>query len=403
MSATISQPAVRDASVPVFAGRTRSGAAFEVLDRIAGIDPVVWQTVFPPSWKDYRYHQTLEETFSHEFPPRYLVLRKPASRTIRAILPLFFVEQDLTVSLAPRLRALLRPLRRKLTLRLLMAGCIVGDAQIGLADPDDDPAAVFAELDDALELYARRERASIRLFKDVPESYRPALAPLVAQGRYTRLPSLPGVSLPLDFANFDDYLQNRLGKSTRKSLRRKFREIDVLAEPITLEVKNSVTPAEAVALHALYERVALRGDVHFEVFTADYFLKLGERMPETTRYFIWRHAGQIVSFSFCTIHDGAIYDNDIGFDESVASSLHLYHATFRDIIRWALAHGLKHYYSAPFNYDPKLHLRMGLVPLDLYARHTSPLVNRLLRWFAPLAAPTRQEPLLAQFADADRL
>ena len=207
----------------------------------------------------------------------------------------------------------------------------------------------------------------------------------------------------MDFANFDDYLQNRLGKSTRKSLRRKFREVDTLADPITLEVKTSVTPAEAAALHALYERVALRGDVHFEVFTADYFRKLGERMPETTRYFIWRHTGRIVSFSFCTVHDGAIYDNDIGFDESHASSLHLYHVTFRDIIRWALAHGLKHYYSAPFNYDPKLHLRMDLVPLDLYARHTSSVVNRLLRWFAPLAAPTRQEPLLAQFANADRL
>ena len=411
MSAPVTNAAILETSAPaVFAGRTRSGAAFEVYDRITGIDALVWQTVFPPSWKDYRYYQTLEETFAREFPTRYLVLREaisehgfPGPASVRAILPLFFVAQDLTVSLAPRLRVLLRPMREKLTLRLLMAGCIVGDAQIGIADPEDDPAAVFGELDHALELYARRERVGIRLFKDVPASYRPALAPLVAQGRYTRLASLPGVSLPLDFVNFDDYLQNRLGKSTRKSLRRKFREIDALAEPITLEVKHSINPAEADALHALYERVALRGDVHFEVFTAEYFLKLGERMSEATRYFIWRHAGKIVSFSFCTIHDGAIYDNDIGFDEAIASSLHLYHATFRDIIRWALAHGLKHYYSAPFNYDPKLHLRMDLVPLDLYARHSSPVVNCLLRWFAPFAAPTRQEPLLAQFPNADRL
>ena len=407
MSAAAINAASVDTSAPVFTGRTCSGAAFEVFDRIAAIDPVTWQTVFPPSWKDYRYYQTLEETFAREFPSRYLVLRTPSSDAafpdpppIRAILPLFFVEQDLTVSLAARWRALLRPLRKHLTLRLLMAGCIVGDAQIGIADPDDDPAAVFAELDAALELYARRVRAGIRVFKDVPESYRPALAPLTAAGRYTRLPSLPGVSLALDFANFDDYLQTRLGKSTRKSLRRKFREVDSLADPLSLEVKNSITSTEAAALHALYERVALRGDVHFEVFTADYFLKLGERMPETTRYFIWRHAGKVVSFSFCTIHAGAIYDNDIGFDETVASALHLYHASFRDIVRWALAHGLKHYYSSPFNYDPKLHLRMDLVPLDLYARHPSRVVNCLLRWFAPLAAPTRQEPLLARFPNA---
>lgn len=406
MSATVQRSEVA-ASAPVFAGRTRSGHAFEVFERVACVGPALWQEAFAPHWKDYRYYQTLEETFSHEFPQRYLVLRGGAATgeptRVRAILPLFFVEQDLTVSLSAGLRKLLSPLRRLLTLRMIMAGCIVGDAQIGIVDPADDPAAVCAELDEALNLFAQRERVSLVLLKDFPEKYRAALQPLTARGRYTRLPSLPAVSLPLTFGTFDEFLQTRPGKATRKSLRRKFREVDTLAQPITLEVKTEVTLAEAVALHALYERVARRGDVHFEVFTADYFLTLGQRMPDQTRYFIWRQAGRIVAFSFCTVHGEAIYDNDLGLDESAASELHLYHVTFRDIVRWALAHGLKHYYSSPFNYDPKLRLRMELVPLDLYARHTSPVINRALRWFAPLAAPTRQEPLLRQFSNAERL
>ena len=403
MSATLDAP-VLETSAPVFAGRTRAGCAFEVFDRLACLDPLLWQAAFPAHWKDYRYFQTLEETFADEFPQRFLVLRgNGPARPVRAVLPLFFVVQDLTVSLSARVRRWLRPLRRALTLRLLMAGCIVGDGHIGVMDPADDLAAVCAELDEAVDLFARREGVSLVLFKDFPEAYRPAMAPLTARGRFTRLPSLPAVGLRLDFATFDEYLQTRPGKATRKSLRRKFREVDALADPITLEVKNSVTPAEAVALHALYERVARRGDVHFEVFTAQYFLTLGRRMPEQTRYFIWRQAGRIVAFSFCTVHDGTIYDNDLGLDESAAGALHLYHVTFRDIVRWALAHGLKQYYSSPFNYDPKLHLRMDLVPLDLYARHTTPLFNTVLRWFAPLAAPTRQEPLLRRFPNAERL
>lgn len=410
MSTSLIRHAVLEASAPVFTGRTPAGSRFEVFDRIAGIDPLLWQTLFPSSWKDYRYFQTLEETFAEQFPARYLVLweagapsASPGLTSVRAILPMFFVEQDLTVSLSPTIRGWLKPLRSWLTLRLLMLGCVVGDGHIGLADSTDNPAKVLAEIDVALEIFARREGVSIRLFKDLPETYRPALSALTAGGRYTRLPSLPGVHLPLDFTSFDAYLQTRLGKSTRKSLRRKFREVETLPEPVILEVKPQITAEEAILLHALYERVALRGEVHFEVFTAEYFLKLGERMPEATRYFIWRHAGKIVAFSFCTIHDGAIHDNDIGIDETADPSLHLYHTTFRDIIRWALAHGLKAYYSAPFNYDPKFHLRMDLVPLDLYAHHRNPLVNRLLRWFAPLAAPTRQEPLLAQFPSAGRL
>ena len=101
-----------------------------MFDRLASVDPLTWQTAFPTQWKDYRYFQTLEETFAREFPQRYLVLRglptDDEDTPVRAILPLFFVEQDLTVSLSPRLRRWLRPLRRRLTLRLLMAGCIAG-------------------------------------------------------------------------------------------------------------------------------------------------------------------------------------------------------------------------------------------------------------------------------------
>ena len=251
MSALLDLP-ILETSTPVFAGRTRSGHAFEVFDRIASLDPVVWQTAFPFNWKDYRYFQTLEETFAQEFPQRYLVLRGPSldgeEPPMRAILPLFFVEQDLTVSLSARVRRLLRPLRRRLTLRLLMAGCIVGDGHVGLLDPADDLADVCAELDEAVETFARHERVSLVLFKDLPEGYRPAMKSLVARGRYTRLASLPAVSMPLDFGTFEEYLQTRPGKATRKSLRRKFREVDSLAEPITLEVKTEVTFAEAVAL-----------------------------------------------------------------------------------------------------------------------------------------------------------
>ena len=396
-----------ETSAPVFTGRTRSGHAFDVFDRLADVDPLLWQMAFPAHWKDYRYYQTLEETFSREFPQRFLVLRAgPATgedAPVRAILPLFFVQQDLTVSLSTRLRRMLHPLRRWLKPRLLMAGCIAGEGQIGIMDPADDPAAVLAELDEAVGLFARHERVSLVLFKDFPESYRPAMSTLTARGRYTRLPSLPGVRMALDFATFEEYVQTRLGKSTRKSLRRKFREVDALANPITLEVKNELTPPEATALHALYAQVERRAEVHFEVYTAQYFLSVGQRMPEQTRYFIWRQAGKILAFSFCTVHDGAIYDIDLGLDETTATALHLYQVTFRDIVRWALAHGLKQYYSSPFNYDPKLHLRMELVPLDLYARHTNPVCNAGLRCFAPLAAPTRQEPLLRQFPNTERL
>ena len=398
MSAIVAEPPATRA--PVFAGRVRA-ARFEVYDRIEAIDPDVWRSLFRPHWKDYRYYQTLEETFAEQFAQRYLVLRDEAGE-VRAIQPLFFVAQDVTAGLSARSRALLRPLRRWLTIRLLMAGCIVGDGQIGVRKGDDLPIACGA-IAEALEVYARSERVSLILFKDLPAYCRRAFGALTRTRQYTRIRSLPGVTLNLEgLSSFEDYLQKRLGKATRKSLRRKFRDLEDTA-PLTLEVKTSIDDAEAEQLHRLYEEVALRGDVHFEVFTKEYFLSLGERMPDQTRYFIWRQEGRIVAFSFCTVFRDAIYDNDLGLDSRLASTLHLYHQTFRDIVRWALAHGIKHYHSSPFNYDPKLHLRMDLTPLDLYARHRYAPANFLLRLLSPLLAPTRQEPLLALFPNAGML
>ncbi len=398
---------------PVFAGKCGGengggGLVFEVYDRIIQLGPDLWRRCFPAHWKDYLYYLTLEETFAAEFPQRYLVLREESAGggagAVRAIQPLFFVTQDLTVSLNAGLRALLGPLRRWLSMRLMMVGCVVGDAQIGVPTLSEVPGIRDA-LDDALARYARHERVFITLFKDFPMEYRAGLADLVTTGRYTRFPSLPAVGLKLDFASFEDYLQTRLGKATRKSLRRKFKEFEAVTAdaPVTLEVKETVNDAEATVLHALYERVARRGDVHFEVFSKEYFRRLGERMPEQTRFFIWRQGAKVVAFSFCVIHGDAIYDNDLGVDETLASDLHLYHVTFRDIVDWALARGLKHYYSSPFNYHPKLRLRMSLVPLDLYARHASPIIHFFLRRLAPALAPTRQEPLLAQFVNAAEL
>ena len=48
-------------------------------------------------------------------------------------------------------------------------------------------------------------------------------------------------------------------------------------------------------------------------------------------------------------------------------------------------------------YDPKLHLRFDLAPLDLYVRHVSPWMNPFFRRIAPLLEPTRYDKLLRRF------
>src|SRR5581483_7598475 len=140
--------------------------------------------------------------------------------------------------------------------------------------------------------------------------------------------------------------------------------------------------------HPLYLQVYERSKLHFEKLTKEYLCDLGRRMPDKARFFIWRQEGKAVAFSICLVHGDTIYDEYLGLDYSVALDRHLYFVTLRDIVQWGMDRGYKWYVSSALNYDPKLHLKCELVPLDLYVLHTSPIINFFMRRVLPWLEPT---------------
>ena len=169
-----------------------------------------------------------------------------------------------------------------------------------------------------------------------------------------------------------------------------------------MELVDDITPY-IDEIHPLYLQVHERSPYKFERLTKDYFRAVSDRMPERTRFFIWRQSGKIVAFSFCLVCDDAICDECMGLDYRVALDLHLYFYTLRDVITWALQQRLKYYYSNPLNYEPKLHLDCELVPLDLYVMHTNTFLNPIFRRAIKYLGPTRQDPILRRFPNADQL
>jgi hypothetical protein len=370
------------------------GGSVHIYHRAEDIDPAIWGAAFGDSHKDFEYYRLIEETMTADFAYRYLVLFDREQNPV-ALQPLILVDQDLAASARATIAHIIAFIRswqpRFLRGLMLMAGCLVGDAALGLIAPADAQDVVTL-LAAALLMYARSQRISLVTVKDTPAASRDELSPLLRTG-YTRLPGFPPLTLDLNFASFEEYMATRLSKVTRKGLRRKLRKSGRVTPPLTLEVFEDCTKI-IDEIYPLYLNVAHRSPVSFEVFTRDYFLEAGRRMPGRFRYFIWRQSGKAVAFSFCTIWKDTIYDNDIGLDYDVAYTLNLYYVSFRDVINWALRHSLKYYRSAPFNYDAKLHLRLQPLPVDLYVRHVSPLVNAIIKLAAPLFAPTKLDPIL---------
>jgi len=279
-------------------------------------------------------------------------------------------------------------------MRTLMVGCAVGEGHLAGNDESAQQACA-ALLADAIVVHARAFRAPLIVLKEFPASYRRALAPFLHRG-FARIPSMPMTRLGIDYASFEEYLK-ALSRKTRRDLRLKFRAAAQSA-PIELSVVPDVAPM-IDELYPLYLQVYDRSPLHFEKLTKGYFCEIGKRMPDKVRFFVWRQGGRAVAFSLCMLEDDAIYAEYLGLDYTVALTLHLYHYAVRDVICWGMANGCKWFRSGGLNYDPKLHMRHVLDPLDLYVRHTSPLVNALLGRLLPLLEPTRYDKTLRKFAN----
>jgi predicted N-acyltransferase len=388
-------PFMQPCIIPLSDGRAR------VLSRSELEHIEAWKTTFNDKCKDHRFYEIMAQTLEADFRYQYLALEDSTGK-VRAIQPFFFIRQNLCEGVSGSVRRIIDRVQRRfprfLTMRLLMVGCAAGESHLGVCLPEDE-AWTAARLHESLKSYARMNGASLVVLKDFSANYRGTLSGFSANG-YARIPSMPMTRLRLDYSNFEEYL-NSLGKATRKNLRRKFRKAENAA-PIALEVVNDVTPY-IDEVYPLYLQVHERSPQKFERLTEEYFCRLGKYMPERTRFFIWRQHGKTIAFSLCMVHEDTIYDEYLGLDYGVAYDLHLYFYTLRDIITWALEHGMKNYCSSPLNYDPKLHLGCDLVPLDLYVTHTKALLNPIFRRALKFLEPTRHDPVLQRFSNADQL
>ena len=378
--------------------QTSAGTA-EVVRSARSIPPEIWRSTFAKEARDARYYEVIEATLPEKFDYRYLILRNSETGET-AVQPFFFIAQDLTDGLPKNIQQMVARVQktfpRFLVMRVLMVGCAVGEGQVACSEP----WAVRA-LHEALIVVARQSRASIIVFKDYPARHRETLS-LFSNDGYRRVPSMPSAKVDLTgYADFEDYMQRRLGKVFRKNLRRKFRASEEIGRPemtVCRDVSDIIDE-----IYPLYQQTLARADFSFEELTPDFLARVGREMPDKVRFFIWRLDGRIVAFNFCLLHEGVLHDMDIGLDYTVALDLHLYFLTWRDVFTWAIKHGVRTYYTAPLNYDPKLHLRLDLAPLDLYVRHTSPLINPAFRMAMNFLQPVRHHPILREFPNAHEL
>lgn len=378
---------------------TPNGVA-KVVSRHELDNSAAWPQTFRGQCKDHRYYEIVEDTLSG-FDHSYLLLTDE-SGTVRAVQPFFLVQQNLVEGIPGAMRLIVDLVRkifpRFLTMRTLMVGSAAGEGHLGALTASDQKWTA-EKLHDALPPIARASKASLIVLKDFPSTYREALN-CFRTDDYARVPSMPLTRRGLQFASFDEFFAS-LSKATRKDLRRKFRKAE-RAPKVEMEVITDIAPY-IDEIYPLYLAVHGRSPMKFETLTKEYFCRLSREMPDRARFFLWRQQKKIIAFSLALVHGDRVYDECLGMDYTVAFDLSLYFYTLRDVIAWAIEQRLNYYYSTQLNYEPKLHLRCELVPLDLYVRHTAPVINAIFRRIVKFLEPTRHDPVLRRFPNAHEL
>ena len=384
-------------SIPASFGRA------VVADRVPPKDAAIWEAGFKDAANDHRYYELTHDALQGQFSHYYLLLKDSAGAT-RAIQPFFIVNQDIVVGLPGLVTRIVEKVRGRfpsaMKLPILMVGCSAGEGELAEGDGAPDASWLVRALGEVLPRLAQKLKTELIVFKDFPRAHRPKLEPLKGFG-FRRISSMPATKLELSYQSFEHYFETALSAKMRKDLRRKFRRAAAGA-PITMEVIRDLSPFVEEAF-PLYEQVVRKSRLKFEVLTKPYFAALGRKMPNKALFFVWRQEGRMVAFNFCIAHRGVLRDNYVGFDYAVALDRHLYFVSRRDIFSWAIKNGYHTYHSAPLNYDPKLHLRQQLSPVDLYVRTSRNWLNPLFQRILPLMDPTRYDPIIKRFANAHEL
>ena len=387
---------------PVTSSARRESFSISVISRaeLSGCAP--WTSTFTDQRKDYRYYEIVDDTLRGHFEHRYFAIVDSRGHT-RAIQPFFLVDQDILEGLGAERVYLISLVRRFyprfLKLRALMVGCSAGEAH--LAATDILPVDIVAEtLSNGILAQAKSLKAQLIVLKEFPSRYRNILHYFVQRG-FARAPSMPMTMLDIGYESFEAYMAKALKSSARKKLRKKLE-----ATAGITDIRLSVTDDAASfvdEIYPLYLQVFHRSRMQFEKLTKDFFRQLGQRMSDKVRFFAWRRGNTLVAFSLCMVQGDSLYAEYVGFDYSVALDLHLYHYVVRDMISWGISKGYKWFRSSGLNYDPKLHMRHRLDPVDLYVRHTSTLPNAIFRLALPWIVPVRYDATLKLFPDYKEL
>ena len=376
------------------------GIEARIVSGVAEIAEADWHRCYPDEPEGWRYYKACE---AEAVPGVEIAAVEIRDRSgLIAAAPLFQLSYRLDTPLQGGARRVAEAVHGWLPSltewRMLGVGSPYADRchialRPGLSDAEGQ--AALAALSAAIESEAARRKATLIVYKDLAGPELAALQQTLTQRRYAQIRSLPVASLDLDVPDMAAYLAG-LSKSMRKDVKRKLNG----AGPVRIERRTNIDDV-ADAIERLYEETRLRSGVHYGEFEAlphHYFHNVARTVGDGAQFCLYWVGDELAAFNMLLLGPDVAIDKFLGMRYPLAQTHNLYVLSWIENVRFCLETGRRRLQSGQTAYRSKLRLGSGLVPSSIFARHRNPIINRIVRLAAPIAAFDRWDPDLRQLA-----
>jgi hypothetical protein len=378
-----------------------TGLTARITSGIGALSEAEWSACYPDDPEGWAYHRACEMRAAPGVALAAVEVRDTSG--LAAAAPLFEIAYRLDTPLQGRLRGLADIVARRLPSltewRMLAVGSPYADRCHIAIRPDLAERRrneVLTTLLHAVESEAQSRKAALIVYKDLSGAELTALEGVLGGARYNQIRSLPVAALDLDGVNdVDGYLAG-LSASTRKDIRRKLKG----AGGVRVERRTDIEDL-AGKIDALYEETRQNSSVHygdFEALPPDYFRSVAESAGEQARFMLYWVGDELAAFNLLLLGRDTVVDKFLGMRYPLARDNNLYVVSWIENVRFCLETGRRWLQSGQTAYSSKLRMGSQLAASSIFARHRNPVINRLIRVAAPLAAFDRWDPDLRRLA-----
>ena len=354
----------------------------ELVGSQAEIPAELWEVCFPPPLEGRWWYQTLEQSgLGDQFTFSYAVLQQNAQSVgivplFRMSLPLQMILPDLMLPIGRFLERLAPDFMRPPT--LFIGSPCSDEGTIGLL-PGVDRKIALLFLQNALEQHARKIRARLLIWKDMPAEWSQDFGWLMKQRRVFKSISYPGTMLQLPGHSKEQYMA-ALKTSRRHHLRRNLRRS---RERISLRIETLQRPDAAILdkIFSLYWQTYEHASVKFERLNRSFFEHVAEKSVAHFVLLRSEAGNEIVAFMLCFLMGERVVNKFIGIDRMQADNTYLLLRLWDAMLDWALNQGATSIQSGQTGYSAKLLTGHDLVPLNSYCHVHNPAYHALFRFF----------------------